>query len=187
MEEEVKFCIDEAAEKMDKAIDHLKDELMRIRAGKATTALLDGITVDYYNVLTPLNQVSNLSTPDAKTIIIQPWDKSMIEPIEKAIMQANIGLNPANNGEIIRIVVPPLTEERRRDLVKQIKSLGENTKVSIRNSRRDANEEIKKLQKEGLAEDLAKDAENEVQDMTNDYTKKIDDMVASREKDIMTI
>jgi ribosome recycling factor len=187
MDEEVKFCMDEATEKMDKAISHLQDELMRIRAGKATTALLDGITVDYYGVLTPLSQVSNLSTPDAKTIIVQPWDKSMIEPIEKAIMQANIGLNPANNGEIIRIVVPPLTEERRRDLVKQIKSLGENTKVSIRNSRRDANEEIKRLQKEGLAEDLAKDAENEVQDITNDYTKKIDDMVASREKDIMTI
>ncbi len=187
MEEEVKFCIDVAAEKMDKAIGHLQDELMRIRAGKATTALLDGITVDYYSVLTPINQVANLSTPDAKTIIVQPWDKSMIEPIEKAIMHANIGLNPANNGEIIRILVPPLTEERRRELVKQIKSMGENTKVSIRNSRRDANEDIKKLQKEGLAEDLAKDAENEVQELTNDYTKKIDDMVTSREKDIMTI
>jgi ribosome recycling factor len=187
MEEEVKLCINEASEKMNKAIGHLQDELMRIRAGKATTALLDGITVDYYSVLTPINQVANLSTPDAKTIIIQPWDKSMIEPIEKAIMHANIGLNPANNGEIIRIIVPPLTEERRRELVKQIKSMGENTKVSIRNSRRDANEEIKKLQKEGLAEDLAKDAENEVQEITNDYSKKIDDMVASREKDIMTI
>ncbi|UCH14849.1 MAG: ribosome recycling factor [Bacteroidales bacterium] len=187
MEEEVKFCIDEASEKMNKAIHHLQDELMRIRAGKATTALLDGITVDYYSVLTPLNQVSNLSTPDAKTIIIQPWDKTMIEPIEKAIMQANIGLNPVNNGELIRIVVPPLTEERRKEIVKQIKSMGENTKVSIRNARRDANEELKKLQKDGLSEDLEKDAENEVQDMTNDFTKKIDDMVESREKDIMTI
>ncbi len=187
MEEEVKFYIDEAKEKMDKAVSHLQDELIRIRAGKATTTLLDGITVDYYGVLTPLNQVSNISTPDAKTIIVQPWDKNMIEPIEKAIMHANIGLNPANNGEIIRISVPPLTEERRRSLVKQIKSMGENCKVSIRNSRREANEEFKKLQKDGLAEDLAKDAENEVQEMTNDFTKKIDDMVASREKDIMTV
>jgi len=187
MEEEVQFCIDEVKEKMDKAISHLQDELMRIRAGKATTTLLDGITVDYYSVVTPLNQVSNLSTPDAKTIIIQPWDKNMIEPIEKAIMHANIGLNPVNNGELIRIAVPPLTEERRKSLVKQIKSLGETCKVSIRNSRRDANEEFKKLQKDGLSEDLAKDAEIEVQEMTGDFTKKIDDMVTSREKDIMTV
>jgi ribosome recycling factor len=187
MEEEVQFCIDEAKEKMDKAISHLQDELMRIRAGKATTTLLDGITVDYYSVMTPLNQVSNLSTPDAKTIIIQPWDKNMIEPIEKAIMQANIGLNPANNGEIIRITVPPLTEERRRSLVKQIKSMGENCRVSIRSSRREANEELKKLQKDGLSEDLEKDAESEIQEMTDEFTKKIDDMIASREKDIMTV
>jgi ribosome recycling factor len=187
MEEEVQFYIDEAKEKMDKAISHLQDELMRVRAGKATTSLLDGITVDYYSVLTPLNQVSNLSTPDAKTIIIQPWDKNMIEPIEKAIMHANIGLNPANNGELIRVAVPPLTEERRISLVKQIKSMGETCKVSIRNSRREANEEFKKLQKNGLSEDLAKDAEIEVQEMTSDFTKKIDDMIASREKDIMTV
>ena len=187
MEEEVQFYIDEAKENMAKAINHLQDELMRIRAGKATTTLLDGITVDYYSVLTPLNQVSNIGTPDAKTIIIQPWDKNMIEPIEKAIMHANIGLNPVNNGEIIRINVPPLTEERRKALVKQIKSMGENCKVSIRNSRRDAKEELKKLQKSGLSEDLVKDAEIEVQDMTNDFTKKIDDMIASRGKDIMTV
>ncbi len=185
--EEAQFYIDEAKEKMGKAVNHLQDELMRIRAGKATPSLLDGIAVDYYGVITPLSQVSNISTPDAKTIVIQPWDKSMIEAIQKAIMQANIGLNPANNGEMIRVIVPPLTEERRRDIVKQIKLLGENTKISIRNARREAKDEFKNLQKEGFAEDLAKDAEAEVQEITDDYTKKVDDMLASRETDIMTI
>ena len=185
--EEAQLYIDEANEKMKKAINHLQDELMRIRAGKATPTLLDGITVDYYGVMTPLSQVSNINTPDAKTIIIQPWDKTMIEPIERAIMQANIGLNPANNGELIRVVIPPLTEERRRDLVRQIKTMGENTKVSIRNARREANEEFKNLLKEGFSEDLAKDAEAEVQEITNDYTQKVDDMLAAREKDIMTV
>ena len=184
---EAQLYIDKAKEKMEKAINHLQDELMRIRAGKATPTLLDGIFVDYYGVTTPLSQVSNISTPDAKTLVIQPWDKTMIGFIEKAIMQANIGLNPANNGELIRIIVPPLTEERRRDLVKQIKLLGENTRISIRNARRDANDEFKNLQKEGFSEDLAKDAEAEVQEMTNDYTKKVDDMLVAREKDIMTI
>lgn len=185
--EEAQFYIDEATEKMEKAINHLQDELMRIQAGKATPTLLDGITVDYYGVMTPLSQVSNINTPDAKTLIIQPWDKTMIEPIERAIMQANIGLNPANNGELIRVVIPPLTEERRRDLVKQIKTMGENTKVSIRNARREANDEFKKLQKEGFSEDLAKDAEAEVQEITDNYSQKVDDMVAAREKDIMTV
>lgn len=185
--EEAQFYIDEAKEKMEKALSHLQDELMRIRAGKATPTLLDGISVDYYGVMTPLSQVSNISTPDAKTILIQPWDKTMIGPIEKAIMQANIGLNPANNGELIRIIIPPLTEERRKELVKQIKHYGENTKVSIRNARREANDEFRNLQKEGFSEDLAKDAESEVQEITNDFSKKVDDMLAAREKDIMTI
>jgi len=185
--EEAQFYIDEANEKMEKALSHLQDELMRIRAGKATPSLLDGITVDYYGAMTPLAQVSNINTPDAKTLVIQPWDKTMIEPIERAIMQANIGLNPVNNGELIRVAIPPLTEERRRDLVKQIKTMGENTKVSIRNARRDANDEFKNLQKTGFSEDLAKDAEAEVQEITNNYSKKVDEMVVAREKDIMTI
>jgi len=185
--EEAQFYIDEANEKMEKALSHLQDELMRIRAGKATPSLLDGITVDYYGAMTPLAQVSNINTPDAKTLVIQPWDKTMIEPIERAIMQANIGLNPVNNGELIRVAIPPLTEERRRDLVKQIKTMGENTKVSIRNARRDANDEFKNLQKTGFSEDLAKDAEAGVQEITNNYSKKVDKMVVAREKDIMTI
>ncbi|MBN2613942.1 MAG: ribosome recycling factor [Bacteroidales bacterium] len=187
MEEEVQLYLEDAREKMEKAISHLKDELLRVRAGKATPNILDGIVIDYYGVKSPLNQVSNINTPDARTIAIQPWEKAMIEPIEKAIMAANIGLTPANNGEIIRINIPALTEERRRSLVKQIKNMGENTKVSVRNTRRETNEELKKMQKEGLAEDLAKNAENEVQEMTDKYSKMVDDVVAAKEKDIMTV
>ena len=187
MEEEVQLYLEDARERMNKAVDHLKDELMRVRAGKATPNILDGIVVDYYGVKSPLNQVSNINTPDAKTIAIQPWEKTMIEPIEKAILAANIGLTPFNNGEMIRISIPPLTEERRRNLVKQIKNMGENTKISIRNTRRETNEELKKLQKEGLAEDLEKDAENEVQEMTNEFSKMVDDLIDSKETDIMTV
>ncbi len=187
MEEEVQLVIDVAREKMDKAALHLEDELAHVRAGKANPAMLDGITVDYYGVITPLNQVSNISTPDARTILIQPWEKNMIDPIEKAIQAANLGLNPANNGELIRILVPALTEERRLNLVKQIKNMAENTRISIRNARREANEEFKKLQKEGLSEDLAKDAENEVQELTNNYSKQVDDIIEAKEKDIMTV
>lgn len=187
MEEEAIFCIDIAREKMDKAIKHLEDELMRVRAGKATPNILDGIQVDYYGALTPLSQISNIGTPDAKTIVIQPWDKSMLDPIEKAILYANIGLTPMNNGEVIRLNIPPLTEERRRELVKQIKSMGENTKVSIRNARRDANDELKKLQKQGLSEDLEKEKVDEVQKLTDDYSSKVDIIVEGKEKDIMTV
>ncbi|MFO7657541.1 MAG: ribosome recycling factor [Bacteroidales bacterium] len=187
MEEEAQLFLDDAGEKMEKAIGHLKDELLRVRAGKATPNLLDGIMVDYYGVKSPLSQVSNINTPDARTIAVQPWEKAMIEPIEKAIMAANIGLTPANNGELIRINIPALTEERRRSLVKQVKNMGENTKVSIRNTRRETNEELKKMQKDGLAEDFAKNAENEVQEMTDKYSKMVDEVVAAKEKDIMTI
>lgn len=187
MEEEAVFCIDLAREKMDKAIKHLEDELIRIRAGKATPNILDGINVDYYGAITPLSQVSNIGTPDAKTIIIQPWDKSMLETIEKAILYANIGLTPMNNGEIIRLNIPPLTEERRKILVKQVKSMGENTKVSVRNARRDANDELKKLQKQGLSEDLEKEKIDEVQKLTDDYIEKVDLIVAGKEQDIMTV
>jgi len=156
MDELVTMVLDDARANMDKSIGHLENELAKIRAGKANPRILDGIMVDYYGVQTPLNQVSNVGTPDAKTVAIQPWEKNMIDPIEKAIMQANIGITPENNGEIIRLNIPPLTEERRRDLVKQVKQEGENTKIGIRNGRRDANEELKQLQKDGLPEDEQK-------------------------------
>jgi ribosome recycling factor len=187
MEEEAKFCIEMAREKMEKAIRHLEDELIHVRAGKATPAILDGIHIDYYGAVTPLSQVSNIGTPDAKTIVIQPWDKTMIDPIEKAILYANIGLTPMNNGEVIRLNIPPLTEERRRNLVKQVKNMGENTKVSIRNARRDANEELKKMQKNGLAEDIEKESQEEVQKMTDDFIHKSDIIVNGKEKEIMTV
>lgn len=187
MNEELQFLLDVTEEKMGKTVQHLETELSRIRAGRANIHILDGISVDYYGSLTPLNQVSNISTPDARTIAIQPWEKGMIEVIEKAIMAANIGLNPANNGEIIRLNIPPLTEERRKDLVKQVRHEGENAKVSIRNTRREANEELKKMQKDGLPEDLAKKAETDVQKMTDDYSGKADKVVELKEKDIMTV
>jgi len=187
MNEEVKMVYDMAKESMEKAIEHLDNELNRIRAGKANIHILDGIVVDYYGAMTPLNQVSNISTPDAKTIAIQPWEKSMIDPIEKSILQANIGITPINNGDIIRLNIPPLTEERRVSLVKQVKSEGENARVSIRNSRRDANEEYKQLLKQGLSEDDKKRAEDNIQEITDEYSKKVDSIVDAKEEDIMTI
>jgi len=187
MEEEARFCIDMAGEKMERAIKHLEDELVHVRAGKATPTILDGISIDYYGAITPLSQVSNIGTPDPKTIVIQPWDKSMIDTIEKAILKANIGLTPMNNGEMVRLSIPPLTEERRRNLVKQVKTMGENTRVSIRNARRDANEELKKLLKAGLPEDIEIESVEEVQQMTDEYIRKTDVVVASKEKDIMTV
>ncbi len=187
MEEEVQLIHDMTEEKMEKAISHLETELNRIRAGKANVHILDGIVVDYYGTMTPLNQVSNVSTPDAKTIAIQPWEKNMIDPIEKAIMQANIGINPINNGELIRLNIPPLTEERRLALVKQVKNEGENARVSIRNSRREANDEYKHMQKDGLAEDMAKKAEDKIQVLTDKYVERIEKIVEEKEKDILTI
>ncbi len=172
---------------MEKSISHLENELMKIRAGKANPHMLDGIMINYYGVQTPLNQVSNIGTPDPRSLVIQSWDRSIIETIEKAIMQANIGLNPVNNGEVIRINVPPLTEERRKELVKQVKNEGENTKIGIRTARRDANEELKKMKKEGLAEDEEKIAQDEVQKLTDEYTEKIDMILEAKEKDIMTV
>jgi ribosome recycling factor len=187
MEEDIQIQLELTKEMMEKALSHLEDELLRIRAGKATPNILDGISVDYYGSLTPLNQVSNINTPDPKTIAIQPWEKAMVEPIEKAILAANIGLTPINNGEMIHISIPPLTEERRINLVKQIKSFGENTKVSIRNARREANESFKQMKKEGLAEDLEKNAEEEVQKLTDDFAQKVDELVDAKEKEIMTV
>ncbi len=187
MQEEVEFIQDVCKEKMGAAVEHLDKELAHIRAGKANPAMLDGVLVEYYGSQAPLSQVSNVSTPDARTIAIQPWEKSLIPEIEKAIMNANLGLNPDNNGEIIRINVPILTEERRKSLVKQAHAEGENAKISVRGARKDANDSLKKLQKDGLSEDIVKDAEAEVQQMTDDFGKKIDSLVEAKEKDIMTI
>ncbi len=179
--------IDSAENKMKKAIEHLENELRVVRAGRANPALLSGVMVDYYGTLTPLSQVASVGSPDARTIVVQPWEKKMIDPIEKAIMAANLGFNPQNNGESIRIMVPPLTEERRKELVKQVKHEGETARVSIRNARRDAIEEIKKLQKNGLPEDAAKDAEAKVQKITDTYNKKVDEILEKKEKEILTV
>lgn len=187
MSEELLLVLEMATEKMEKAVNHLELELSRIRAGKANTHLLDGITVDYYGTVTPLSQVANISTPDPKTIAIQPWEKSMIGPIEKAIMASNLGITPVNNGELIRINIPPLTEERRKNLVKLIRQEGETAKVSIRNSRREANEEIKQLQKDGIPEDEAKKAEEDVQKLTTDYSGKTEKIIEGKEIEIMTV
>ena len=181
MNEEVQLIYDLTSERMEKAIEHLENELVRIRAGKANVHILDGILVEYYGTPTPLNQVSNISTPDAKTIMIQPWEKTMIDPIEKALMQSSVGITPANNGEVIRLTIPQLTEERRRDLVKQVKNEGENARVSIRNSRRDANDEYKQMQKDGLSEDEAKTAEDQIQKLTDEFTEKVDKVVEAKE------
>jgi ribosome recycling factor len=187
MSEEVSMYLDDAKETMEKAMVHLKSELAKVRAGKATPAILDGIVVEYYGAPTPLSQVANVNTPDARTIVIQPWEKGIIPAIEKSIINANLGLAPQNDGIIIRLTIPPLTEERRRELVKKVKNEGENSKVAVRNIRRDVNAAIKDLQKDGLSEDQAKDAEARVQDMTNKYIARVDEILAEKEKDIMTV
>jgi len=184
---EIKTILDQMQDQMQKAISHLESELVKIRAGKATPSMLDGVMVDYYGSMTPLNQVANINTPEARTIQIQPWEKGLIRNIEKAIMDANLGLTPANDGQMIRITVPPLSEERRKDLVKRAKAEGEHAKVSIRNLRRDANEGIKKAQKNGLPEDLAKDAETKTQKITDDFITKVDKHLETKEKEIMTV
>jgi len=187
MTEEVQFVIDEAKEKMSKAIDHLENELATLRAGKASPRMLDTVVVEYYGSPTPLNQVANIGTPDAKTIAIQPWEKTMVEPIERAILNANLGFTPMNNGEMIRINIPALTEERRKALAKQVNNEAESARVSIRSARRDANEEIKKLEKEGLSEDDAKKAEDEIQKLTDTHSEKVEKVVKAKEEEIMTI
>ena len=187
MNEEVKMYMDEAKEQMKNALVHLENELAKIRAGKANPKILNDVLVDYYGSPTPLSQVANITAPDPRTISVQPWEKNMLCPIQKAIMNANLGFNPDNNGEVVRINVPPLTAERRKELVKQSKGVGETAKVSIRNARRDAIDEFKKMVKSGLPEDEAKDAEDEVQKITDSYNKKIDEILTAQEKDIMTI
>ncbi len=185
--EEIDFILDSTKESMNGSVAHLEKEFLNIRAGKASPAMLGGVMVDYYGSQTPLSQVANVNTPDARTITVQPWEKSMLQPIEKAIMIANLGFNPMNNGDNIIISVPPLTEERRRDLVKQAKGEAEDAKISVRNARKDANTEIKKLEKDGMSEDVCKNAEDEVQELTNSYIKKIDELLAHKEAEIMKV
>lgn len=172
---------------MKKAISHLEAELVKIRAGKANPNILDGIMAEYYGSPTPIAQIANISVLDARTISVQPWEKNMLQPIERAIIAANIGINPQNDGNFIRLFMPPLTEERRKELVKRCNAEGEHAKVSIRNIRRDAIEHIKKLQKDGLSEDIAKDAEEEVQQMTNKYILLIEKHLEAKDKEIMAV
>ena len=182
-----KDCISKGKEKMNKAIAHLEEELRNFRAGKANPAIFNNVMVDYYGSPTPVPQVASITVPDAKTILIQPWEKKMISNIEKAIFDANIGYTPVNNGEQIRINIPPLTEDRRRELVKKAKAEGENAKLSVRSARRDVVDAHKKFQKEGLPEDVCKDAEANIQKETDLFNKKIDEIIAAKEKEIMTV
>lgn len=178
---------EEASLNMEAAIEHLSHELTKIRAGRASRAMLEGISVEYYGSMTPLEQVSNISAPDARTLTVQPYEKSIMQDIERAITNANLGLNPQDNGEMVIISVPTLTEERRKSLVKQAKAEGENAKVSIRNARKEANDQIKKLKSEGMPEDVAKTGETRVQQMTDEFSTKVDKFVAAKETDIMTV
>ena len=183
----VKEITSYTSEHMEKSIEHTRIEFSRLRAGKAMPSVLDGVMVEYYGSHVPLNQIANVNTPDARTIVVQPWEKPMIPIIEKAIMAANLGLNPQNDGVIIMIAVPPLTEERRLGLVKQVKHEAELSKIAIRNIRKDSIEKIKKLQKEGLSEDLVKDGEADIQKLVDSFIKKVDELVVEKEKDIMTV
>jgi ribosome recycling factor len=187
MQDDLALIMEDATDSMEKAIKHLEVELTKIRAGKANPQILDGLSVDYYGSSTPLNQVANVSVADARTLTVQPWEKNMIQPIERAIIAANIGLNPQNDGQVIRLFLPPLTEERRREFVKRATGEGEQGKVSVRSIRRDAIENIKKLQKDGLSEDIAKDAEADIQTLTDKYIVLIDKHCATKEKEIMAI
>ena len=184
MNEEIEFILDTTKESMDGAMSHLEKAFIKIRAGKASPAMLSSVMVEYYGSQTPLSQVANINTPDARTISVQPWEKTMIPEIEKAIMNSNLGFNPMNNGESVIINVPPLTEERRRDLVKQAKAEAEDARVSIRNARQDANKELKKLD---ISEDLLSNAEIDVQELTDKYTQKVEDVLLLKEAEIMKV
>jgi ribosome recycling factor len=187
MTSETKACLEKHKAQMENAIAHFEKELTKVRAGKASPQMLQGLVVNYYGTPTPVEQVASVNTPDPKTINIQPWEKNMLKEIEKAILAANLGFTPQNTGEIIRINVPPLTEERRKELVKKAKEESEKAKVAIRNIRRDGNEEAKKLEKTGLSEDMRKDLEKDMQDLTNKFIEKSDQILAAKEKDILTI
>lgn len=185
MNEEVQFIIDSAKESMDNALKHLEKQLVNIRAGKASPAMLGSVMVNYYGSQTPLSQVSNINTPDGRTITVQPWERGMLQEIEKGIMIANLGFNPMNNGETIIINVPPLTEERRRDLAKQAKAEAEDAKIGVRSARKDANNEIKKS--EDISEDLKKNAEIDIQELTDRHVRRIDEILEIKEREIMTV
>ena len=187
MTEEIQMALDHGREQMDKALDHLRAELNKIRAGKAHPSMLGGVQVDYYGSMTPLSQVANVSTPDPRTLTVQPWEKGMLDPISTAIINANLGLNPQNNGEVIMINVPTLTEERRKDLTRMVRAEGEHAKVSIRNARKEANDAIKSSKEDGASEDAIKAGEANVQTLTNDFSKQVDDRISSKEADIMTV
>lgn len=184
---DINSIIDDAKSKFIRAVEHLDEEMMKIRAGKASPAMLNGIMVDAYGSMTPLSGVCSITTPDARMLVLQPWDKGQIQAIVKAIMQANIGLNPQDDGQVIRIAVPPLTEERRKDLAKQAKAEAEKSKVVIRNIRRDHNESIKKLKAEGVSEDMMKSGEDKIQKFTDEYIAKVDKVLEIKEKEIMTV
>lgn len=187
MTEEINLIIDTAKESMNNSIAHLEKEFLNIRAGKASPQMLGGVFVDYYGTQTPLSQVANVNAPDARTLTVTPWEKTMLQPIEKAIMIANLGLNPMNNGDNIIINIPALTEERRKDLVKQAKSEAEDAKIGIRNARKDANNDVKQEEKNGVSEDICKNAEDDIQKLTDSYIKKIDDLLANKEAEIMKV
>ena len=187
MQEEIEMMLDEARSSMDKSIEHLTKELTKIRAGKANPSMLNSVMVEAYGVQSPLNQLASITTPDARTLAIQPFDKSTLQDIEKGILQANIGLTPQNDGEFIRLNIPPLTEERRRAMVKQTKGEGEDAKISLRSARKEAMDFIKSLEKDGLSEDMAKNAEEDVQKVVNEYTTKIEAVISKKEAEIMTV
>jgi len=187
MSDELELILEDARDNMKKALNHLESELIKIRAGKANPQMLEGLTVDYYGSPTVLNQVGNISVMDARTLTIQPWEKNMLQPIERAIINANLGVTPQNDGNIIRLFMPPLTEERRREFVKRAGGEGEQSRVAIRNIRRDAIEQIKKLQKDGLSEDEAKDAEKEIQDITDKHIALVEKHLQAKEKEIMSV
>ena len=187
MEEEIEMIMDMVKEGMDKSIDHLLQELKKIRAGKASPDMVSGVQVDYYGTPTPLKQVANITAADSRTLSIQPWEKSMLAPIEKGIFEANLGLTPMNDGEFVRINIPPLTEERRRELAKRVKAIGEDTKVSLRSARRDGMDGIKSAVKDGYPEDMGKRREDDIQNLTNSFGKKVDDLCAAKEKEVMTV
>jgi ribosome recycling factor len=187
MSEEVKMVLDETKSAMQVAITHLETELVKVRAGRATPSIVENVLVEYYGSRVPISQVSNISTTDARTIKIQPWEKSMLGPIAEGITHSNLSLNPQNNGEMIIISIPPLTEERRKELVKKARAEGETAKVSIRTNRKEGNDFIKSLQKSGLTEDEAKGAEEKIQELTNSFISKVDALLEAKEKDIMTV
>ena len=184
---DTKTILNDASTRMQKAVDHLEEELLNIRAGKASVNVLNGVMVEYYGSQVPVSGAASVTVPDAKTVLIQPWDKNLIRVIEKAIIDSNIGLTPSNNGEQIRLTMPPLTEERRKELVKRSRGEAETARVSLRNARRDAIEAFKKAQKEGMPEDEAKDGETQVQKILDKFTKSLDEILAQKEKEIMTV